>query len=77
MIIEATEKPKKVKLTDRQKEYLELVVQGLENKEIAQSMGTRITTANNQIAIIRGKVGAANKTELALWAIRTGLAKVK
>ena len=53
--------------TDRQQLIIELVAQGLTNREIAESLGTRDTAVKNYVREIFLKVGVRSRLELALW----------
>lgn len=51
-------------LTDRQRQVMELVVQGLSSKEIAQSLGISPRTVENYRAWVMEKMGANNLADL-------------
>lgn len=51
-------------LTDREKEVLSLVQQGLPNKVICRELGVALPTVKNHVKNILRKSGAANRTEL-------------
>jgi DNA-binding NarL/FixJ family response regulator len=53
--------------TDRQLLIIELVAQGLTNREIAESIGTSDNVVKNYVREIYLKVGVRNRIELALW----------
>jgi two-component system, NarL family, response regulator YdfI len=55
-------------LTPREKEVLQLLAQGLPNKQIAQSIGISENTIKYHISSIYSKLGASNRTE----AVRLG-----
>ncbi len=57
-------------LTPREREVLSLLTQGLTNAEIAGSLGTATNTVRHQVASIMEKMAAANRTELAVRAVR-------
>jgi DNA-binding NarL/FixJ family response regulator len=46
---------------------IELVAQGLTNREIAESIGTSDNVVKNYVREIYLKVGVRNRIELALW----------
>lgn len=48
-------------LTDREVEVLELVAQGLSNKQIGTELGITLHTVRNHIVHIMNKLGAANR----------------
>jgi two-component system nitrate/nitrite response regulator NarL len=60
-------------LTLREREVLALVVAGCANKEIAQRFSVSEETIKHHLTRMFGKVGAANRLELALTATRNGL----
>jgi len=60
-------------LTLRQREVLSLVVDGWNNREIAQRFAVSEETVKHHLTRIFDKVGAANRVELALAAARYGL----
>jgi DNA-binding NarL/FixJ family response regulator len=61
-------------LTDREREVLVLVAQGLSNQEIADSLVISERTARTHVSNILGKLGVASRTQAALLAIREGVA---
>lgn len=52
---------------------LELIGQGLRNREIAGGLGIRIRTVEVHVEQILLKLGATNRTEAVLSAIKSGL----
>jgi DNA-binding NarL/FixJ family response regulator len=68
-------KPQTVQtLTDREREVLVLVAQGLSNQQIADSLVISERTARTHVSNILGKLGVASRTQAALLAIREGIA---
>jgi DNA-binding NarL/FixJ family response regulator len=61
------------KLTPRERQVLKMVAAGLSNKAIAQQWTVSEETIKHHLTRIFGKVGAANRVELALLAARNGL----
>jgi DNA-binding NarL/FixJ family response regulator len=57
-------------LTDREKEVLELVRQGLPNKVIARRLRISEATVKTHVTRILQRIGAADRTQAALWAER-------
>ena len=55
------------KPTPRQLLVIELVAQGLKNREIAKKLGIAEQVVRNYFGIIYDKVGVSNRVELALW----------
>jgi DNA-binding NarL/FixJ family response regulator len=60
-------------LSQRELEVLTLVAMGKSNKEIAQSLSISDKTARNHVASCLVKLGADDRTEAAITAIRRGL----
>lgn len=60
-------------LTRREREVLELVAQGLANKEIASRLGISERTVKFHIASIMGKLGAENRAQATALALQRGL----
>lgn len=60
-------------LTYREKEVLQLVAQGMANKEIAQELGIGEKTVKTHVSNIFSKLGVLSRTQAALHAIQTGL----
>ncbi|MEL7116096.1 MAG: LuxR C-terminal-related transcriptional regulator [Pseudomonadota bacterium] len=61
------------KLTDKQKELLRLVGQGMLDKQIAHELGISFSAVRQRLAIVQQKTGTANRAELAALAMRVGL----
>ncbi len=64
-----------VPLTHREVDVLELVVEGLTNKEIAKQLDISYETVKEHVHHILQKVGVTDRTQAAVWAIRQGLVK--
>jgi two-component system, NarL family, nitrate/nitrite response regulator NarL len=60
-------------LTPREREVLALVAAGCANKEIARQCAVSEETVKHHLTRIFDKVGASNRTELAMLAARNGL----
>jgi two-component system nitrate/nitrite response regulator NarL len=60
-------------LTPREREVLTLVAAGCANKEIARQCAVSEETVKHHLTRIFDKVGASNRTELAMLATRNGL----
>jgi NarL family two-component system response regulator LiaR len=61
-------------LTEREVEVLSLVAQGLSNQEIADQLIVSERTVRKHVSNILGKLHLANRTQAALYALRTGIA---
>jgi len=51
----------------REAQVIELVAQGLKNREVADAIGTTEHVVKNYLRIIYDKLGLWNRVELALW----------
>jgi DNA-binding NarL/FixJ family response regulator len=51
----------------REVRVIELVAEGLKNKEVAQALGTTEHVVKNYLRVIYDKLGLWNRVELALW----------
>jgi DNA-binding NarL/FixJ family response regulator len=52
---------------EREQRVIELVAQGLKNKEVANQIGTTEHVIKNYLRTIYDKLGLWNRVELALW----------
>jgi DNA-binding NarL/FixJ family response regulator len=59
-------------LSPREMEILELVIQGMSNKEIAYHLGISHQTVKNHMTAILSKLGVADRTQAAVYALRHG-----
>ncbi|MEA5057049.1 response regulator transcription factor [Anaerotignum propionicum] len=66
-----TEQKFSVELTERQKEVLDLVVQGMTNEEIGDTIGMSAGRARNIVAELISKFMVKNRTQLAVMAATT------
>lgn len=60
-------------LTERESEVLQLLAQGLANKQIALSLGISEHTVKFHVSAIYAKMGATNRTEAVRLGVRRGL----
>jgi DNA-binding NarL/FixJ family response regulator len=60
-------------LTEREKDVLRLVGQGMSNKEIATALVITERTARTYVSNILGKLGLASRTQAALYAVERRL----
>ena len=63
-------------LTERQSEILRSITRGLTNADIAKLLGIREDSVKKLVATVCSKIGAANRTEAAVIALRKHLLKV-
>jgi two-component system response regulator DevR len=52
---------------DREFRIIELVAEGLKNREVADAIGTTEHVVKNYLRVIYDKLGLWNRVELALW----------
>lgn len=60
-------------LTPRQREIVELMVQGLQNKQIARRLDIGVETVKTHISRILDRLGVSSRTEAVVIALRDGL----
>jgi DNA-binding NarL/FixJ family response regulator len=60
-------------LTDREKQVLKLIAEGLSNKQIAESIGVSVKTVMGHREHLMQKLAIHSRTELVKFAIRKGL----
>ena len=61
------------RLTQREREILVSVSQGMSYARIAEARGIKPVTARNAIYGIQQKLGVGSMQELVLWSVRNGL----
>jgi len=52
---------------EREQRVIELVAQGLKNRDVATAIGTTEHVVKNYLRVIYDKLGLWNRVELALW----------
>lgn len=60
-------------LTDRERQVLALLARGLNNTEIAETLGLSPLTAKTHVSRIMGKLGARDRAQLVIVAYESGL----
>ena len=55
------------KPSERENRVIELVAQGLKNRDVAHAIGTTEHVVKNYLRVIYDKLGLWNRVELALW----------
>ena len=63
-----------VRLTAREREIVQLVVEGYSNKHMALALGIAHQTAKNHLRHVMAKVGVTSRVQLCSWAIERGYA---
>ncbi len=71
--IEPTPPPIQIDLTPREKSVLDLVAQGLMNKEIARQLETSVRNVEKYVSRLFSKTGTNSRTELVRYALQHGL----
>ncbi len=59
-------------LTNRQMEILELIIEGLSNKQIAVRLGISQQTVKNHVTSVLAKLNRSDRTQAAIYALRHG-----
>ena len=52
---------------EREQRVIQLVAQGMKNREVAEAIGTTEHVVKNYLRVIYDKLGLWNRVELALW----------
>jgi DNA-binding NarL/FixJ family response regulator len=65
--------PVQIDLTPREESVLELVAQGLMNKEIASRLETSVRNVEKYVSRLFSKTGTNSRTELVRYALENGL----
>lgn len=68
-----TEPPIAIDLTPREQSVLDLVAQGLMNKEIAKTLETSVRNVEKYVSRLFSKTGTNSRTELVRFALKHGL----
>jgi len=63
------------RLTDREREVIELVGQGMRNQQIADKLCISVITVRHHLTSIFSKLEVGDRFELAIYSFRNGLAK--
>lgn len=61
------------RLSAREREVVKLLAQGLSNKQIARQLGIGVETVKTHVSSILTKLGAADRTQAVVLALRRGL----
>ena len=64
--------PQQVELTDRERQVLALLADGMANKQIARRLGISEKTVKGHLTNLFQRIGVSDRTQAALWAERTG-----
>ncbi|MEN9205460.1 MAG: response regulator transcription factor [Thermostichales cyanobacterium BF4_bins_65] len=64
-----------VELTPTETKVIQFVAKGMSNREIADNLGVSQRTVESHVSNMLAKTGLHNRTELARWAIESGIGK--
>jgi two-component system, NarL family, response regulator DevR len=53
--------------SEREQRVIQLVAEGMKNREVAEAIGTTEHVVKNYLRVIYDKLGLWNRVELALW----------
>jgi len=76
VLIQATRKPDRkpgIDLTDREREVLNLMIDGMNNKQIAEELVVSVSTIKFHVSSILAKLGASSRTEAVSYALKNNL----
>lgn len=71
--VAAVESGNPISLSPRELEAVRLVVEGLSNQQIAERLGVSSRTIHAHLSSAMNKTGTSTRTQLAVYALRTGL----
>ena len=63
-------------LTDRERQVIELIAEGLKNRQIAERLFISPTTVTHHLSSIYSKLGVSDRLELVIYAFANKLAKI-
>ncbi|HEY2670390.1 MAG TPA: response regulator transcription factor [Rugosimonospora sp.] len=67
------ERPGGARLTARERDVLAEIARGRSNREIARGLGVSEKTVKTHVSAVLAKLGVQDRTQAALYAVRTGL----
>ncbi|MDX2273793.1 MAG: response regulator transcription factor [Cyanobacteriota bacterium] len=65
----------KIELTPTETRVIQYVAKGMSNREIAEALNVSQRTIESHVSNMLGKTGLHNRTELARWAMESGIGK--
>jgi DNA-binding NarL/FixJ family response regulator len=73
LLVERRERRPAHELTQREREVLELIAEGLPNKSIARRLRISERTVKAHVSAVLRHLGVDDRTQAALWATRHGV----
>jgi DNA-binding NarL/FixJ family response regulator len=73
LVARRSELLRRERLTEREREVLILVSEGLANKAIARRLGVSEKTVKAHLTSVFARIGVTDRTQAALWALRNGI----
>jgi DNA-binding NarL/FixJ family response regulator len=66
---------REIDLTPTETRVIQFVAKGMANREIAETLGVSQRTIESHVSNMLGKTGLHNRTELARWAMESGIGR--
>ena len=73
LLVDGDRRPADVRLTARERDVLAAIARGRANREIARLLGLSEKTVKTHVSAILTKLGVQDRTQAALYAVRTGM----
>jgi DNA-binding NarL/FixJ family response regulator len=73
LLADGVARPAEVRLTPRERDVLAAIARGRANREIARLLGLSEKTVKTHVSAILTKLGVQDRTQAALYAVRTGM----
>jgi DNA-binding NarL/FixJ family response regulator len=75
LVARRAEQRQRERLTDRERQVLSLVTQGLPNKAIARRLGVSEKTVKAHLTTVFTRIGVTDRTQAAVWALHHGVSE--
>jgi DNA-binding NarL/FixJ family response regulator len=75
LVARRAEQRQRERLTDRERQVLTLVSQGLANKAIARRLGVSEKTVKAHLTTVFTRIGVTDRTQAAVWALHHGVSE--
>jgi DNA-binding NarL/FixJ family response regulator len=73
LVARRSEQGYRERLTERERQVIALVSQGLANKAIARRLGVSEKTVKAHLTAVFSRIGVTDRTQAAVWALRNGI----